>query len=54
MIELSFLVSSKETGKEVYRSSGKFESLESFFYYISIRYGYTNRNYNFMLSGKEI
>ena len=54
MIELSFAISSKKSGKEVYRSKGKFESLDSFFHYVATRYGYTSRNYDFMLSGREV
>lgn len=54
MIELSFAVSSKKTGKEVYRSYGKFESLDDFFSYVATRYGYTSRDYDFMLSGREM
>ena len=54
MIELCFAISSKKSGEEVYRSCGKFESLESFYNYVACRYGYTSRNYDFMLSGREI
>ena len=54
MIQLSFAISSKKTGEEVYRSIGKFESLDSFFAYVSTRYGYTDSNFNFVLSGKEL
>lgn len=54
MIELSFAVSSKKTGEEVHRSYGKFENLDDFFSYVATRYGYTNRDYDFMLSGREV
>ena len=54
MIILSFAISNKKTGKEILRSSGTFESLDSFFHYIKTRYGYSSRNSDFMLSGKEI
>ena len=54
MIVLSFAISNKKTGKEILRSSGTFESLDSFFHYIKTRYGYSSCNSDFMLSGKEI
>ena len=54
MIELCFAISNKKTGEEVLRDYGKFDNLESFYYYISFRYGYTSRDYNFLLSGREI
>ena len=54
MIELCYAISSKKTGKEVLRSYGKFENINDFYSYIDFRYGYTSRNYHFMLSGREI
>lgn len=54
MIELSFAVSAKRSGEEVLRDYGKFEDLNDFFNYVATRYGYTSRNYDFMLSGREI
>ena len=54
MIELCFYITDKKSGKEVYRNSGKFTSLEAFYNYIAIRYNYTSRNYDFELSGRYI
>ena len=54
MIELCFAVSNKETGEEVHRNYGKFESMEDFYLYMDFKYGYTSRNYHFLLSGREI
>ena len=54
MIVLSFAISNKKTGEELLRSSGIFESLDSFFDYIKTKYGYSSRNSDFVLSGKEI
>lgn len=54
MIELCYIVSDHETGEEVYRNYGKFESMEDFYSYMNFRYGYTSRNSTFMLSGREI
>lgn len=54
MIELCYAVSDRETGEEVYRNYGKFESMEDFYSYMDFRYGYTSQNSTFMLSGREI
>lgn len=54
MIELCYIVFNKETGEEIHRNYGKFESMNDFYSYIDFRYGYTNRNYNFLLSGRNI
>lgn len=54
MIELCYAVSDKKTGEEVHRDYGKFDSLEEFYSYMDFRYGYTSRNYSFLLSGREI
>ena len=54
MVELYYAVSSKETGEEVHRNHGIFEFMEDFYSYMDFRYGYTSRNYSFLLSGREI
>lgn len=54
MVELYFAISSKKTGEEVLRDYGKFNDLESFYYYISSKYGYTSRCYSFILSGRTV
>ena len=54
MIELCFYITDKKSGKEVYRNSGKFTSLEAFYNYMAIRYNYTSRDYDFNLSGRYI
>ena len=53
MIELYFAISSKKTGEEVLRDHGNFDNLESFYNYILFKYGYTSRDYSFILSGRE-
>ena len=54
MIELCYAISDKKTGEEVHRNYGKFGSMEDFYSYMDFRYGYTSRNYHFLLSGREI
>lgn len=54
MIELCYAISDKKTGEEVHRSYGKFDSMDDFYLYIDFRYGYTSRNYSFLLSGRKI
>ena len=54
MIELCYAISNKETGEEIYRNYGKFDSMEDFYSYMDFRYGYTRSNYHFLLSGREI
>lgn len=54
MIELCYSVSSRSTGEEVLRDYGKFDNMDDFYSYMNFRYGYTSRNYTFLLSGREI
>lgn len=54
MIELCYTISDKKTGEEVHRNYGKFDSLDEFYSYMKFRFGYTSRNYSFLLSGIEI
>lgn len=54
MIELCYAVSSKSTGEEIKRGYGKFESMDDFYSYMNFRYGFTSRDYKFLLSGREI
>ena len=54
MIDLCFYISDKESGKEIYRSSGIFTSLNTFYNYIAMRYGWTSRDYDIEISGKII
>lgn len=54
MIELCYAISDKKTGEEVHRSYGKFDSMDDFYLYISFKHGYTDRNYSFLFSGREI
>ncbi len=52
-IELYYSISNKRTGEEVKRGNGKFENMEDFYSYILFRYGYTEKDYTFYLSGRE-
>lgn len=54
MIDLCFYIIDKKSGREVYRNSGKFTSLEAFYNYMAIRYNYTSIDYHFELSGRYI
>lgn len=54
MIELCYAVSDKETGREVHRDYGTFDSLDDFYWYMDCKYGYTNRDYSFLLNGRDI
>lgn len=54
MIDLCFYISDKESGKEIYRSRGIFTSLNTFYNYIAMRYGWTSRDYDIEISGKII
>ena len=54
MIDLCFYITDKKSGKEVYRSSGIFHNLESFYNYMDYRYGFTDRDYHFEISGRII
>ena len=54
MIELCYSVSDKRTGIEVCRGCGKFESLDSFYAYMKLKYGYSSHDHSFMLSGRKI
>ena len=54
MIELYYAVSDRKTGEEIHRDHGIFESMEDFYSYMDFRYGYTIRDYTFMLSGRDV
>lgn len=54
MIDLCFYILDKKSGDEIYRSKGIFTSLNSFYSYIAMRYGWTDRDYDIEISGKVI
>lgn len=53
MVELCYAISN-DSGEEILRGYGKFESMDDFYSYMNFRYGYTSRDYHFLLSGREI
>lgn len=54
MIELYYAVSDRKTGEEVLRDHRIFDSYDEFWFDMKTRYGYTERDYTFVWSGKEI
>ena len=54
MVELCYAVFTKKSGEEILRGYGKFDSMEDFYSFINFRYGYTSKNYHFLLGGREI